>query len=96
MFVMPFQDDPDQSSRTEDSIIAYTWNLFVQEVYPEPEVILQFPMTKATKYFDTIQSRLIRKYKLLLLLAFIVSLVMKINNFVCAVTNIIHVLKLVT
>ncbi len=44
---LPFQDDPDQVSRTEDSIIAYSWNLYVEEVYEEPEVIVQFPMTKA-------------------------------------------------
>ena len=51
---MVFADDPEQLSRQEDAIIAYTWDHFLK--YPnDSEWLLRFPMTKASlRAMDTI------------------------------------------
>jgi len=52
---MIFSNDPNQISRTEDKIIAWTWHTFITTHQDKPEVILRLPMTKAAKRgFDTI------------------------------------------
>lgn len=44
---MIFAEDPIQKSRSEDAIIAYTWDRFVK--YPDqPEWLVRFPMVKAS------------------------------------------------
>ena len=45
MSVAP-QDDPRQKSRSEDSIIAYTWAHFINNGTNEPFWLLRLPMTK--------------------------------------------------
>ena len=49
-----FSSDPIQKSRTEDAIIAFTWDHFLK--YPDqPEWLLRFPMVKASlRAMDTI------------------------------------------
>jgi PhoPQ-activated pathogenicity-related protein len=45
-----FANDPTQRSRSEDSIIAWTWRTFIDAPEPaDPTVILRMPMTKAAK-----------------------------------------------
>lgn len=56
---MVFRDDPEQRSRSEDDVIAYTWRWFIdmggRETGTPEEVILRAPMTKAAKRgMDTI------------------------------------------
>jgi PhoPQ-activated pathogenicity-related protein len=46
---MVFTNDPEQKSRTEDAIIAWTWHTFITTHMDQPEVILRMPMTKAAK-----------------------------------------------
>ena len=47
------QDDPEQRSRSEDDLIAYTWRWYIdrraagEDFVPE-EVILRMPMTKVS------------------------------------------------
>ncbi|KAK2176324.1 hypothetical protein NP493_670g01041 [Ridgeia piscesae] len=41
-----FKDDPLQKSRSEDSLIAYTWRRFIEDT-SDPEILLRMPMTKA-------------------------------------------------
>jgi PhoPQ-activated pathogenicity-related protein len=53
---MVFSNDPSQSSKTEDAIIAWTWHTFMTTHMDQPEVILRMPMTKAAKRaMDTVQ-----------------------------------------
>jgi PhoPQ-activated pathogenicity-related protein len=40
------QNDPTQSGKSEDAIIAWTWNTFITTHQDQPEVILRMPMTK--------------------------------------------------
>ena len=45
------QDDPDQSERSEDSLIAYTWKSVIDQVEagnpnPDRDIVLRCPMTK--------------------------------------------------
>ncbi|KAK6175197.1 hypothetical protein SNE40_013710 [Patella caerulea] len=50
-----FKNDPSQTSRSEDSIIAWTWRTFVLEQPNRPEWLLRLPMTKAAvRGMDTI------------------------------------------
>jgi PhoPQ-activated pathogenicity-related protein len=50
-----FANDPTQSGKSEDAIIAWTWHTFITTHQDQPEVILRMPMTKAAKRgFDTI------------------------------------------
>ncbi|KAK2157405.1 hypothetical protein LSH36_192g01004 [Paralvinella palmiformis] len=44
-----FLNDPQQMSRKEDSIIAWTWRTYIDDPTPDPTVILRMPMTKAAK-----------------------------------------------
>ena len=49
-----FADDPKNQSRTEDAIIAYTWDHFLRDP-SKPEWLLRFPMVKASlRAMDTI------------------------------------------
>ncbi|KAJ1417345.1 PqaA type PhoPQ-activated pathogenicity-related protein, partial [Ochromonadaceae sp. CCMP2298] len=49
-----FAADPIQQSRTEDAIIAFTWDHFIKDP-TKPEWLLRFPMVKATlRAMDTI------------------------------------------
>jgi hypothetical protein len=49
-----FSSDPIQKSRTEDAIIAYTWDHFLNDP-SKPEWLLRFPMVKASlRAMDTI------------------------------------------
>ncbi len=41
-----FADDPTQESRSEDAIIAYTWEEFLHDT-SDPEVVAYLPMTRA-------------------------------------------------
>ncbi|KAK2192423.1 hypothetical protein NP493_31g00002 [Ridgeia piscesae] len=51
-----FKNDPTKKRRTEDSIIAHTWNTFVKDENASPEMLLRYPMTKAVvRAMDTIQ-----------------------------------------
>jgi PhoPQ-activated pathogenicity-related protein len=52
LFMIPnehitFAADPTQKSRTEDSIIAYTWDHFMKDP-SKPEWLVRFPMVKAS------------------------------------------------
>lgn len=51
-----FRDDPKQERRSEDAVIAYTWDHFHR--FPDqPEWLLRFPMTKASlRGMDTIKA----------------------------------------
>ena len=50
-----FANDPTQRSRSEDSIIAWTWRTYIDDPTPDPEIILRMPMTKGAKRgLDTI------------------------------------------
>jgi len=50
-----FTNDPNQVSRSEDAIIAWTWLTFITTHQDQPEVVLRLPMTKSAKRgFDTI------------------------------------------
>ncbi|XP_071129138.1 autocrine proliferation repressor protein A-like [Mytilus edulis] len=52
-----FKADPTKRHRTEDAIIAWTWRKFVENNGTDPEIIMQFPMTKAAvRGLDTIAS----------------------------------------
>ena len=52
---MIFKDDPEQTRREEDAIIAYTWRHFLGNPN-DTEWLLRFPMTKAViKAIDTVQ-----------------------------------------
>jgi len=52
---MIFKDDPQQTRREEDAIIAYTWRHFLGNPN-DTEWLLRFPMTKAViKAIDTVQ-----------------------------------------
>lgn len=42
-----FSADPKQQSRTEDAVIAYTWDHFLNDP-TQPEWLLRFPMVKAS------------------------------------------------
>lgn len=42
-----FQDDPIQKSRSEDAIIAYTWDHYINDP-SDPTWLLRFPMVKAS------------------------------------------------
>lgn len=49
-----FSGDPLQKSRSEDAIIAYTWDHYLKDT-SQPEWLLRFPMVKATlRAMDTI------------------------------------------
>lgn len=49
-----FPSDPTQKRRSEDAIIAFTWNHFIKHP-DEPEWLLRLPMTKAVvRAFDTV------------------------------------------
>ncbi|XP_064605796.1 autocrine proliferation repressor protein A-like [Liolophura sinensis] len=49
-----FKKDPTQKSRSEDSIIAWTWKTFIENT-TDPEILLRMPMTKAAvRALDTI------------------------------------------
>jgi len=51
-----FATDPLQSSRSEDAIIAFTWDHFLKDP-TQPEWLLRFPMVKASlRAMDTITS----------------------------------------
>ncbi|XP_071108310.1 autocrine proliferation repressor protein A-like [Haliotis cracherodii] len=50
-----FLADPTHKARSEDAVIAWTWKTFVQVNSSDPELLLRFPMTKATvRGMDTI------------------------------------------
>jgi len=52
-----YAEDPDQSRRTEDSSIAFTWWRMATEPTTDPSYILQLPMAKAgVKALDTIEN----------------------------------------
>lgn len=54
--------DPDQKSRSEDSIIAYTWNHFLDDP-TQPEWLVRFPMVKASvKAMDTVTAFMKQKF----------------------------------
>jgi len=42
------QNDPTQRSRSEDSIIAWTWRTYLDDPTPDKEIILRMPMTKVS------------------------------------------------
>ena len=48
---MIVQNDPDQKSRSEDDVIAWTWRTYLDmpEGSRDPNVILRNPMTKVTR-----------------------------------------------
>ena len=51
---MVFATDPLQKARSEDAIIAFTWNHFIQDT-SQPEWLLRLPMTKAVvRAMDTV------------------------------------------
>lgn len=57
-----FAGDPIQKSRSEDAIIAYTWDHFLKDT-SQPEWLLRFPMVKATlRAMDTITDFTQKKY----------------------------------
>ena len=46
-----FQDDPDETNRSEDRLYAYTWKKVIDQVVagnpdPDRDIILRCPMTK--------------------------------------------------
>ena len=43
-----FKNDPTHESRTEDAIIAWTWNMFIENNGSDPEILLRMPMTKVS------------------------------------------------
>ena len=47
------QDDPDESNRSEDRLIAYTWKWVIDRLLvgeePNMDIVLRCPMTKAAK-----------------------------------------------
>ena len=50
-----FKADPEQISRTEDQVVAWTWEQFVRKNGTDPEILVEFPMTKASvRALDTI------------------------------------------
>ena len=57
-----FADDPDQVSRSEDKLIAYTWDHFLKDP-SQPEWLLRFPMVKASlRAMDTITAFVAQKF----------------------------------
>jgi len=42
-----FASDPNQAPKTEDAIIAYTWQHFLQDPSSDPDWVLQFPQVKS-------------------------------------------------
>ena len=57
-----FSGDPIQKSRTEDAIIAYTWDHFLKDP-SKPEWLLRFPMVKASlRAMDTITAFMKQKF----------------------------------
>lgn len=47
--------DPTHQSRSEDGIIAYTWDTFIRSNGIDPDILLYLPMTKVNKIrFDII------------------------------------------
>lgn len=49
-----FSSDPDQVSRSEDKMIAFTWDNFLKDP-SQPQWLLRFPMVKATlRAMDTV------------------------------------------
>ncbi len=45
-FLLYKKADPSQMSRSEDEIIAWTWNTFIESKGSDPIVLLRMPMTK--------------------------------------------------
>jgi PhoPQ-activated pathogenicity-related protein len=59
---MMFYDDPIQKSRSEDSIIAYTWDHFLRNTN-DAEWLVRFPMVKASlRAMDTITAYSAQKF----------------------------------
>jgi PhoPQ-activated pathogenicity-related protein len=59
---MTFAADPIQKSRTEDAIIAFTWDHFLKDP-TQPNWLVRFPMIKATlRAMDTISSFMATKF----------------------------------
>lgn len=57
-----FSSDPIQKSRTEDAIIAFTWDHFLKDP-SQPEWLLRFPMVKASlRAMDTITAFVAQKF----------------------------------
>lgn len=57
-----FSADPKQQSRTEDAVIAFTWDHFLKDT-TQPEWLLRFPMVKASlRAMDTITDFAAKKY----------------------------------
>lgn len=53
---MTFSSDPIQKSRSEDAIIAFTWDHFIRDP-TQPEWLVRFPMVKASvRAMDTMQA----------------------------------------
>ncbi|CAF0948355.1 unnamed protein product [Rotaria sordida] len=54
-----FMADPTQQSRTEDAIIAWTWETFIEKNGTNPYILLYMPMTKAAvRAMDTTEQLL--------------------------------------
>ena len=57
-----FASDPIQKSRSEDAVIAFTWDHFLNNP-DQPEWLLRFPMVKATlRAMDTVTDFMKKKY----------------------------------
>lgn len=57
-----FSSDPDQKSRSEDSIITYTWDHYLKDT-SKPEWLVRFPMVKAClRAMDTITEFSAKKF----------------------------------
>ncbi len=42
--------DPSHQSRSEDGIIAWTWDTFIQSNGSDPDILLYLPMTKVNEF----------------------------------------------
>ncbi|CAF1026861.1 unnamed protein product [Adineta ricciae] len=51
-----FLSDPTSSSRSEDSLIGWTWKRYLETNGSDPRILLRFPMTKAViRAMDTVE-----------------------------------------
>ncbi|KAI0220672.1 hypothetical protein LSAT2_027836 [Lamellibrachia satsuma] len=50
-----FKADPTKGSRREDDLISYLWRAFIDDEDASPEILIQYPMTKAVvRAMDTV------------------------------------------
>ena len=88
--MISIQDDPDESNRSEDRLIAYTWKWVIDRLLQgqQPEdinmdIVLRCPMTKAGKRgLDAVAEVAAQENAALNFTKFVVSGASKVTNYI--------------